>query len=181
MIVSGVQIGAPREAGWEDPIGMLSDCHRRIERFLNVLERVIEREPLQTLDAEARSALQGALQYFRVSGVRHTEDEELSLFPRLRAAPEGLQELQSIPTLQNDHRLAERLHAATELLGSKWMSGPLLTEEAEQLRQTVKAHRSLYTQHIEMEDRLLFPAARRLLSPSEQSAMGAEFRQRREE
>jgi hypothetical protein len=31
-----IVIGAKRESDFTDPIGMLSDCHRRIEMFLNV-------------------------------------------------------------------------------------------------------------------------------------------------
>lgn len=32
-----IVIGAKRESDFSDPIGMLGDCHRRIERFLNAL------------------------------------------------------------------------------------------------------------------------------------------------
>ena len=31
-----IVIGAKRESDFTDPIGMLGDCHRRIEMFLNV-------------------------------------------------------------------------------------------------------------------------------------------------
>ena len=37
-----IVIGAKRESNFTDPIGMLGDCHRRIEMFLNVLVRVAE-------------------------------------------------------------------------------------------------------------------------------------------
>jgi hypothetical protein len=32
-----IVIGAKRESDFKDPNGMLGDCHRRIERFLNAL------------------------------------------------------------------------------------------------------------------------------------------------
>jgi len=32
-----IQIGAKPDSGFDDPIGMLKDCHRRIERFLGIL------------------------------------------------------------------------------------------------------------------------------------------------
>ena len=32
-----IQIGGKPDSGFDDPIGMLIDCHRRIERFLHVL------------------------------------------------------------------------------------------------------------------------------------------------
>jgi hypothetical protein len=35
-----VQIGARPDSGFDDPIGMLKDCHRRIERFLGILCQV---------------------------------------------------------------------------------------------------------------------------------------------
>jgi hypothetical protein len=32
-----IQIGAKPDSGFDDPIGMLKDCHRRIEHFLYML------------------------------------------------------------------------------------------------------------------------------------------------
>ena len=37
-----IVIGAKPESSFTDPLGMLSDCHRRIEMFLNVLVRLAE-------------------------------------------------------------------------------------------------------------------------------------------
>ena len=39
-----ITIGAKRESDFTDPIGMLGDCHRRIERFLNVQVTLATRE-----------------------------------------------------------------------------------------------------------------------------------------
>ena len=39
----GIQIGAKPDSGFDDPIGMLKDCHRRIEHFLHILCVVVER------------------------------------------------------------------------------------------------------------------------------------------
>ena len=80
-----VQIGARPDSGFDDPIGMLKDCHRRVERFLRILCQVVERAHGRSLDAEESAAVQAALHYFRTGGLRHTADEEESLFPRLRA------------------------------------------------------------------------------------------------
>ena len=80
----GIQIGARPDSGFDDPLGMLKDCHRRIEQFLNILCLVVERAPGRALTQEESAAVQAALQYFRVGGQRHTADEEQSLFPRMR-------------------------------------------------------------------------------------------------
>ena len=79
-----IVIGAKRESDFTDPIGMLGDCHRRIEMFLNVLVRVAEQAQGEALNEEQRGALETALRYFREAAPKHTADEEESLFPRLR-------------------------------------------------------------------------------------------------
>ena len=57
----GIQIGAKPDAGFDDPIGMLKDCHRRIEQFLHVLCLVVERAPGRPLTEEEGSAVRSAL------------------------------------------------------------------------------------------------------------------------
>jgi hypothetical protein len=81
----GIQIGAKPDAGFEDPIGMLKDCHRRIEHFLEMVCVVAEQARGRALNEEESAAVKAALHYFRVGGQRHNADEEESLFPRLRA------------------------------------------------------------------------------------------------
>jgi hemerythrin-like domain-containing protein len=78
-----VVINARPERGFDDPIGLLGDCHRRIERFLSVLARVAA-EGRGPLDAATGAAFENALRYFRDAAPKHTADEEHSLFPRLR-------------------------------------------------------------------------------------------------
>ena len=85
----GLQIGAKPDAGFEDPIGMLIDCHRRVESFLHVLCLVAERGRGKCLTEEEAAAVNAALNYFRSGGKRHTADEEESLFPRLRGISDG--------------------------------------------------------------------------------------------
>lgn len=91
-----IQIGAKPDSGFDDPIGMLKDCHRRIESFLGILGIVVGRAKRRSLTDEERSAVQAALQYFRTGGQRHTADEEQSLFPRLRkTAADSFKEIDS--------------------------------------------------------------------------------------
>ena len=57
-----IQIGAKHDSGFDDPIGMLTDCHRRIERFVHIFFRVAEQagERALTSDASQRAALRGS-------------------------------------------------------------------------------------------------------------------------
>lgn len=53
---------------------------------MRILCLVVQRADARPLSAEETDAVNAALQYFRSRGERHTADEEVSLFPRLRAA-----------------------------------------------------------------------------------------------
>ena len=105
-----IVIGAKRESDFTDPIGMLGDCHRRIEMFLNVLVRVAEQVHGDALNEEQRGALETALQYFREAAPKHTADEEESLFPRLRRIEDaGVRTfLARIESLEEEHVCADR-------------------------------------------------------------------------
>ena len=80
-----LQIGEPPSPSFQQPLALLSDCHRRVERFLGLLARVAAEGRGGLLDRRQREALEAALRYFREAAPRHTADEEESLFPRLRA------------------------------------------------------------------------------------------------
>lgn len=81
-----ITIGQPTERDFTDPLGLLGDCHRRIESFLAVLIDVTNETRGAGLDEERRAALRAALRYFREAAPNHTRDEEESLFPRMRAS-----------------------------------------------------------------------------------------------
>lgn len=175
----GIQIGAKPDSGFDDPIGMLADCHRRIEHFLNILCVVAERASGRAMNEEESAAVQAALQYFRVGGQRHNADEEESVFPRLRASaqPEDLREIES---LESDHKDAGTLHEAVERLYQTWADAKALSgaDQASLVSATERLKR-LYTEHIRLEEQVVFPRASRLLSRAAIEAIGEEFRTRR--
>lgn len=174
-----VQIGAKPDSGFDDPIGMLMDCHRRIEQFLHILCVVVNRARGRALTDEEAKAVHSALQYFRVGGQRHTADEEESLFPRMRAnsAAERAEELDR---LESDHRRANQLHTAADTLYSAWIaSGRLHAEDEERLQSCALQLKSLYEEHIQMEEKIVFPHAAGVLDVQTIAAIGQEFAARR--
>ena len=176
----GIQIGARPDSGFDDPIGMLKDCHRRIEQFLRVLCLVVDRAPGRSLSGEEVAAVQLALHYFQEGGRRHTADEEQSLFPQMRADRAAAAALEEIEALEADHRHAEDLHRAVESLYSAWMDGRTLSSEDEQrLRESTERLKHLYEGHIRIEENLVFPRAAESLDEQALAAIGAEFRNRR--
>lgn len=175
----GIQIGAKPDSGFDDPIGMLADCHRHIEHFLNILCVVVGRAQGRALSEEEAEAIHAALQYFRVGGQRHTADEEESLFPRLMAGSNDAA-LEEIQGLESDHEIANGLHTIVESLYLKWISDASLGErDAQQLASSTERLKHLYAAHIQIEEQLVFPRAAQLLDSESIRAIGEEFRNRR--
>jgi hemerythrin-like domain-containing protein len=176
-----IVIGQKPDHDFTQPVGLLGDCHRRVERFLGVLVNLGSNAGA-VLDAGRRSALQGALHYFRDAAPRHTADEEVSLFPRLRAmhAAEVRDSLAIVDRLEADHQYVAPLHAELDDLGRRWLlQGTLHPEPAARFRQLAEGLAAAYQEHIRLEDSLIFPLAGRHLAPAALEAIGAEMAARR--
>jgi hemerythrin-like domain-containing protein len=177
-----VKIGQSLDHGFDAPLGLLSDCHRRIEHFLKVLVTVADVRRGAALLPADRRILEAALHYFRTAAPRHSADEEQSLFPRLRRStdPAAVAALERLDALEADHREAEDHHDAVDVLARRWMEeGTLGPGDARSLREHLVALERLYRRHIAVEDHELFPAAGRLLTPVEIAAVGREMAARR--
>ena len=81
--------GGQPAPSFDDPLGMLTACHRRIERNLATLARLQRHLPEHGCDADARAAARSILKYFDTAAPNHHADEEESLFPRLRQLAPG--------------------------------------------------------------------------------------------
>ncbi len=176
-----VQIGA-KAHNFTDPTGLLSDCHRRVEMFLGMLESVAASMD-QPKTEEISRTLESALRYFGQAAPKHTADEEESLFPRLRQvdSPEIRSAFQRLDKLEEDHRWAEPLHAEAERLGVQYLStGKLSEAEIASFRNSVASLVTMYKQHISVEDEVIFPLARRVLSDAEKLAIANEMAGRRQ-
>lgn len=177
-----IVIGGKPESSFADPIGLLIDCHRRIERFLAVLARVGEQARGGPLTAEQGAALETALRYFREAAPKHTADEEQTLFPLLRSldSQEVIAVLSKVDALEHQHAEADRSHAEIDRLGAKWLAGgSLSTEEAQRFSSLIAALTELYEGHIAVEEGELFPTAAAALDPREREAIGSEMAARR--
>lgn len=177
-----VQINAKPLAGFDRPIEMLMDCHRRIEHFLDVMIRVVELYSGRALDADGRRAIEASRQYFAHSAPHHTADEEQSLFPRMQSAgaSEAIEGRQ-LDRLRRDHETAEKLHKRIDQLLDEWVASgkPLPESKRDSLREDLTEVRGLYADHIGVEEQQVFPLAARLLGDRELREIGTEMRTRR--
>ena len=178
-----IAIGAKPKSTFTDPIGSLTDCHRRIELFLAVLAQVSAQARGGPLSREEREAMETALRYFREGATKHTADEEETLFPRLRSI-EHRRELRAVlekaDALEDQHEEAKRGHAEIEQLGRKWLAaGSLALVDRTRFAELVAQLGDLYRGHIAVEEREVFPMAVAVLPHSELEAMGREIAARR--
>lgn len=177
-----IRLGAAPQHGFDEPLGLMSDCHRRIERFLDTMIRVADSSADGVLPPAARSGLETALRYFREAAPRHTADEEDSLFPRMLAAsdPRARSAAETIARLHAQHAAADALHDAANTLAQRWLDdGGLPLTDLANLRKYLHQLRAIYEEHIAVEDHNLFPLAARMLDHRSLVQVGREMAQRR--
>ncbi len=177
-----ITIGAKPAGDFSNPIELLSDCHRRIERFVTVLVSIARQAHGEPMTEEQRKGWLRALDYFRNAAPRHTADEEESLFPRLRQMehPEVRDALAKLQELEKDHEQAAGWHQEVDQLGRRWlMDTKLKREDAERLTEALNRLTKLYAHHLVVEDESVFPLAAAVLPHTEKAHIGIEMAQRR--
>lgn len=177
-----IAIGA-KENSFANPIGLMSDCHRRIEKFLGVLRQLAALQGAEVggrrLGAEEQTALAKALAYFREAAPRHTADEEEDLFPLLRL--EGRPGLAAaLAQLQQEHQEAAAWHEEVQELGYRWLAeGALPAGLAHRFAEIVTKLSEHYTGHMALEEGEIFPLAQAELDGETKEKIGRSMAARR--
>jgi hemerythrin-like domain-containing protein len=179
-------IGQPGVPNFADPLGLMSHCHRKIEEYLVglIASGQILLGGCASERAGAFQVIDAAREHFAMRGPKHTEDEEVSLFPRLReygghAAEDALAALASLET---EHRVAEGVHAEFDEL-VEWLprDGSAGVKEIYLFNELVTELADLYRPHIRVEDEIVFPTAARVIPSHALSIIGQEMKARRRE
>ena len=177
-----VNLGDKPLATFREPVEMMKDCHRRIEHFLGVLQKVEQRFGEGELDDDGRRALEAALEYFASFAPRHTADEEQSLFPRMRCSddPDARAVMADIDRLESDHRRCEERHSLVDRVVRDWLrTGRLGDTQRSSLRAALDQLTETYAAHIQLEEQRVFTVASRILRTEEVREIGEEMRTRR--
>lgn len=160
-------------AGFDEPLALLEACHARVERTLQTLERLADHVREHGADDAAADAARDVLRYFDIAAPLHHADEEDDLFPALRAA--GARLARVLGTL---HRQHGELNAAWAALRPTLQAVAARRAVALDV-DAVGEFAALYRVHITLENELLLPQARQLLSAEVCSAIGARMAARR--
>jgi hemerythrin-like domain-containing protein len=140
----------------DHPIELLLACHDKVRRFAELALKLAAHIEQDGPDEQAADAARTILRYFDLAAPLHHEDEDVDLFPALKAL--GHAELtHQIDTLSAEH----------DELGQQWQAlrpwliaiteGQLITLD---VPVRVFAHR--YQHHAQQEEALLYPWATQL-------------------
>ncbi|MFT3856496.1 MAG: hemerythrin domain-containing protein [Aquabacterium sp.] len=147
----------------DDPIELLTACHEKVRRFANLALRL--RQHLADLpagsppDAQARDAASAIVRYFTVAAPLHHEDEEVDLFPALKAL--------GVPEQASLSACIDALHAEHAELAELWAQVlPWLTATAEgrvhPAPAEVEDFARRYIAHAQREEDDVYPGAAHL-------------------
>ncbi len=160
--------------GFDSPLDMLHACHDRIMDQCATLQKLMQHLPMHGCDTQAQQAAQAILRYFDTAGQFHHQDEEMDLFPLLRAC--------SNPDAD---KLMEQLLAEHQSMDSMW--GVLRSQlqaisdgKTADLDRKIVADFSLaYGRHVMLENMKLLPLAAKLLDDKKLLDMGKNMAKRR--
>lgn len=170
-----IQLGQKVEAVPEQPLEHLVSCHRRILHRLETLERI--GGALASDPGSALPALRNTLRFFDVTARLHTEDEEQSVFPRLRGrlSPE---DLAYVDSLESQHREKEAVYAELKDLAAE-LDSEVTAARVARYHELTGRLCALYRTHIASEDDVLVRLGRGVLEPDELVAIREEMGARR--
>ncbi|WP_397535183.1 hemerythrin domain-containing protein [Roseateles sp.] len=162
-------------SGYAEPFELLSACHERVQRSLDMLERLNAHCASHGADARAASAAADVLRYFDIAAPLHHQDEELHVFPALEAGGDAaLADL--CVRLRAEHRQIEQRWQTLRPLLQDLIDGRLDLRPLADASQTfIDIHRL----HLLDENDQVFPAAESTLGPAQQHDMGLEMAGRR--
>lgn len=168
------------EAGpsFAQPFEMLSACHDRVRRSLDLLARLQVHLATHGADPQVRQAAADILRYFDLAAPHHHEDEERHVFPVLLARGDATLQAH-VRRLEDDHRAMQAAWGPARAVLSALQAGrgaPLHAADQAALYHFA----SLYTEHLVLEDTQVYPAAQALLAPETLARAGAEMAARRQ-
>ena len=167
--------------GLEAPFEMLVACHERVQRSLDLMARLQEHLTDKGLDDSVRSAARDVMRYFDLAAPLHHQDEELHVFPPLLAGPDTAVHA-VVHKLIQDHRQMEQAWALARSVlqgivdadaSTRFMLTPMQTAHLDQFA-------SLYGQHIQDEERTVYPVAKAVTTPATLQAMSQDMMRRRD-
>ncbi len=175
----------PVQMDFTKPLDVLFHCHQKIASNLEALRRASEalRNREETDYQPVFATIDTVLTHFSTAGTKHTQDEEESLFPRIREhVDDGVSEVfDAVATLEVQHSLAQNIEKKLERFYVSMTGDEALdSNKTDLFCDLSESLYDLYRPHIQVENEFIFPAAGKILAASELLEIGKEMYQRRQ-
>jgi iron-sulfur cluster repair protein YtfE (RIC family) len=156
-------------------VDLLLACHERIRTFSRLAREIAAAAAAP--DAEVGEACASCERYFAEALPLHVRDEEDSLAPRLRGRRAEVDRALSLMEQQHGSHAAplEALLGALRAV----RASPREPALRERLASCAAELERDFAEHLELEESVLFPAVRELLSADERRTIESELRARR--
>jgi hemerythrin-like domain-containing protein len=165
-----------------DPLHYLSDIHARIEQAVDKLAHYVNWKHGALLTEVEEIDLRSALDFLRRALPIHAQDEEESLFPRIRASgnPDAWVAIPTLSSLEVERKSVQPVYAEVDEMFRKWIREQSLTfPDIWRLRRLTKDLKAAYTHHVQIEENEVFPLAEKVLCATCKSGMTHEMLERR--
>ncbi len=153
-----------------EPFEALDACHREVIEALQRMARFIDHLEDNGVDDTARAEASSLVTFFSQHARQHHADEEKHVFPSLLTS-EDTELIQHVRRLQQDHgwleedwiELSPQLDAVSQ--GYSWYN-------IDVLRQGLGVFTALYHDHIDLEESLIYPEAKRRMAERDDAGSG---------
>lgn len=163
---------------FDQPIAVLKHCHDRIRRQISTMQRLTAHLSEHGANVEAQQAAKAVLRYFTQAAPNHHADEEIDLLPALQVAASGpdaaaLQQL--LPEILRQHeQMAALWNTLEPALNAIAGGNPVALPET-----ALGQFADMYLEHMNKEETIIAPMAKRLLEPAQMAALGKAMQARR--
>ena len=159
------------EAGFAAPYEMLGACHDKVQRMLDLLERLQAHLREHGPDGQAAQAARDVMRYFDLAAPLHHEDEERHVFPLLLHSEDPAW-VALAGRLQQEHR-----DMVPAWAGLRQQLEQVAAGQGRALE--LQAFVSLYRAHLQAEDEVAYPAACQLGNEASNADMSRDMMRRR--
>lgn len=160
-----------------EPFEALDACHREVMKALVRMAAFVDHLDDKGVDQVARDMASELVLFFSQNARQHHADEERDIFPALLKS-EDAELVQHVLRLQQDHgwleedwvEISPQLDAVSK--GYSWY-------DIDALRQGLAVFTELYHDHIDLEESLIYPEAKRLMAERIDAGLGRQHAQAR--
>lgn len=166
------------QGGEETAISLLTGCHDRIRHFTGIAMRIAQNPDAPP--AELSDAAASVVRYYTVALPLHEQDENESVYPRLRDAGPPADVAAANDAMLHQHAGLNEVVAELLPLWQEVQRNPAaIASFAAPLRERTLRLEALWQEHLRLEEEIVFPAMQRELA-AQLPAIAAEMRARRD-